>query len=421
MTHPAHNPCRSRHTVLVTDADTLAGIACIRSLGRAGYHVLAASDHADALGLRSRQAHVRLERPAVTDEAFLPWLRNIIRAHDVGLIIPGQAVLCALRGTFEEFAPLLAYAPDRETIDCGLSKYDLFTRLQSSVDSAAHLPPIRLVEAHQAAPTATELCALGFPIFAKADAIHATAGAGDATLRLATLTEAVRRIAALRRRYRRFTLQGYVPGCGVGAFFLMHQGEPVAEFMHRRIHEVPHTGGVSALRASWRHDAIRADALAKLRSLRWEGAAMLEYRWDTSTDSFALVELNGRFWGSLHLALHAGVDFPALQADLHFRITPAKQQNWPVGVRCVHVFPRELQHVWSVWKDPQLSVLVKAARMLSCLWVALNPAVRSDLNFPGDRGLFWINFARQLHGAARRLLPRVRPAQPPPLTPRKAL
>ena len=52
-----------------------------------------------------------------------------------------------------------------------------------------------------------------------------------------------------------------------------------------------------------------------LRRIGWNGVAMLEYRRDPSTGDFRLLELNARFWGSLHLALAAGVDFPRLLLD----------------------------------------------------------------------------------------------------------
>ena len=91
----------------------------------------------------------------------------------------------------------------------------------------------------------------------------------------------------------------------------MVNGHPRARFAHRRIHEVPHTGGVSSFRESVRLPDIEAHALSVLRRIGWNGVAMLEYRRDARTGDFRLLELNARFWGSLHLALAAGVDFPA--------------------------------------------------------------------------------------------------------------
>ena len=42
------------------------------------------------------------------------------------------------------------------------------------------------------------------------------------------------------------------------------------------------------------------------------GVAMVEYRYDPASRRYVFMEINGRFWGSLQLAIDAGVDFPAL-------------------------------------------------------------------------------------------------------------
>jgi predicted ATP-grasp superfamily ATP-dependent carboligase len=51
----------------------------------------------------------------------------------------------------------------------------------------------------------------------------------------------------------------------------------------------------------------RSEAL--LREIGWEGPAMVEYRYDAATGGAVLMEINGRFWGSLPLAAAAGAPF----------------------------------------------------------------------------------------------------------------
>jgi predicted ATP-grasp superfamily ATP-dependent carboligase len=46
-----------------------------------------------------------------------------------------------------------------------------------------------------------------------------------------------------------------------------------------------------------------------LRAIDWEGQAMVEYRYEAASDRYWLMEVNGRFWGSLPLARHCGADF----------------------------------------------------------------------------------------------------------------
>lgn len=83
-------------------------------------------------------------------------------------------------------------------------------------------------------------------------------------------------------------------------------------FQHRRVHEWPPEGGISTICATVpldQHGDQRAKSEALLASIGWQGPAMVEYRLDERTGTYWLMEINGRFWGSLPLAHHAGAEF----------------------------------------------------------------------------------------------------------------
>jgi predicted ATP-grasp superfamily ATP-dependent carboligase len=113
-------------------------------------------------------------------------------------------------------------------------------------------------------------------------------------------------------------LQEFVPGSGLGVFLLLDmQGRTCAEFAHRRIRDIRPTGSGSVLRESVPVDGrLRELAVALLRKMEWWGVAMVEFRTDERTGGVVLMEVNGRFWGSLQLALDAGVNFPAILIDV---------------------------------------------------------------------------------------------------------
>ena len=74
---------------------------------------------------------------------------------------------------------------------------------------------------------------------------------------------------------------------------------------------------VSVLSESIAVDPRLLDQAALLLGpLGWHGVAMLEYKEDRQTGRLVLMEVNGRFWGSLQLAVDAGVDFPFLSYQL---------------------------------------------------------------------------------------------------------
>jgi protein-tyrosine-phosphatase/predicted ATP-grasp superfamily ATP-dependent carboligase len=129
-------------------------------------------------------------------------------------------------------------------------------------------------------------------------------------------------------------LQEYVCGHGVGIEVLMHQGKALVAFQHRRLKEVPSTGGRSALAISEALDPQLAEwAVQLLRALEWDGVAMVEFRCDPQNGSTALMEVNGRYWGSWALSLYAGLDFPFYQWQLAHGRTPCIPQSYTIGVR----------------------------------------------------------------------------------------
>jgi hypothetical protein len=111
-------------------------------------------------------------------------------------------------------------------------------------------------------------------------------------------------------------IQGFVEGTGKGLFTVCDRGRPLMWFAHERLRDVRPSGSGSSLRRSIPVDPrMLAPAEKLLQSMRWHGPAMVEFR-DTGHGAPCLMEVNGRFWGSLELAVRAGADFPRMWTDL---------------------------------------------------------------------------------------------------------
>jgi len=112
-------------------------------------------------------------------------------------------------------------------------------------------------------------------------------------------------------------VQEYLPGHGEAVFLLADAGRTLASFAHRRLREKPPSGGVSVLREAIAPDPkLLAAAERLLAELAFTGVAMVEFR-RTPDGRAALMEVNPRLWGSLQLAVDAGVDFASLLVALH--------------------------------------------------------------------------------------------------------
>ena len=398
------SPDRGSVPVLVPQAGALGSIGVIRSLGRAGYPVHACAESADALGLHSRFVRSALLQPPPASSEFIPWVRDTVRALGIRAIVPSEFFLLGLRPALAEFQDLLPFF-DPALLELAFSKAELVSALAGD----PRLPPSLVVDGEL--PSLEALARLGRPLWLKADGVHGRAGAPSRVLRVAGAAEARMELARWLPRYRRLLVQGHARGEGVGMFLLMVNGHPRARFAHRRIHEVPHTGGVSSFRESVRHPEMEAHALSVLRRIGWNGVAMLEYRRDPASGEFRLLELNARFWGSLHLALVAGVDFPRLLLDSWLG-GREPEPSWRPGVRCRQMVPGELMHVWSVLRDGAVSRRDKVRTLARFASLSLDPRIHSDLWFPGDRGLAvreTMGWARKSGGVlARRLRPRLK-------------
>jgi protein-tyrosine-phosphatase/predicted ATP-grasp superfamily ATP-dependent carboligase len=99
-------------------------------------------------------------------------------------------------------------------------------------------------------------------------------------------------------------------GVGVGVELLLAAGEPLMTFQHVREHEPLHGGGSSYRKSVAVAPHLLDAALKILRPLTYTGVAMVEFKVNPGSGEWVFIEINGRFWGSLPLALAAGADFP---------------------------------------------------------------------------------------------------------------
>lgn len=109
-----------------------------------------------------------------------------------------------------------------------------------------------------------------------------------------------------------FILQERVAGTGYGVSMLFNNGNLRAKFTHRRLQEKFSTGGTSVLRESTENPLLEEYAYKLLKHLKWNGVAMVEFKYDEKQKKAWFIEINPRFWGSLALPYVAGVDFPYL-------------------------------------------------------------------------------------------------------------
>jgi hypothetical protein len=384
-------------SVLVPEAHALGMLAAIRSLGRAGYRVHAASPRPGAIGFASRYCSARTICPPFGTPAYVEWLRSFVAQEGIGAVVPGGAFLLTIEPWFEEFQPLLPVASDRHIVYRALSKsqiFESFCGASPDLRLLDHHPASLLVAREDTHPTGERLAALGACLYLKADARLGAPGVEDLLVGPLEPKAAGTVLQDALVTYHQVLLQAAVTGRQAGVTLLMGRGGQVlAQNCFRDEHNEPTRRGTMSLRRTWDHPALIADAIRRLRHLQWQGAAMLEYRVRDSDGTFDFIELNPRYWQSLHLDLLAGIDFPRLQmAWYQGQETPPLAK--PRDVICGDLWPGEISRMLEIWRSARFSPKERLRESLVFLLRLFDWRIASDYAFPGDRFLYWRRVAQ---------------------------
>ncbi|MBE3591122.1 MAG: ATP-grasp domain-containing protein [Firmicutes bacterium] len=327
---------------LVTDARYRTALAAIRALGRAGVPVAAAErgdvPPGDVLGFHSRYTRERLALPPPEEaEAYLAAIADWAARRPGPVVwLPAAAASMRVAVFHQDRLPpgVRTALPAR---DAFLTADDKAALLRTA---AAHGVPVPETWARAPGETVSDFARrVRYPLVVKyrnGEALGLPPARRYAVVRDAAAFERV--YATMDARQPGPVVQEYLPGGGYGFATVMGEdGEPLAAFAHRRLREYPVGGGPSSFAESVRDPELERLGLTLLRALRWRGVAMVEFKQDAA-GRHRLMEVNPRFWGSLALAVAAGVNVPlawyALAAGRPF----APVRAWPAGVRLRFLF-----------------------------------------------------------------------------------
>ncbi|HLB54002.1 MAG TPA: ATP-grasp domain-containing protein [Gemmatimonadales bacterium] len=320
----------------MTDGEQRAALAVVRSLGRAGHQVHVVSARRNSLAGASRYARTRswLPDPLEAPEEFAAAVAALVRRHGIEVVLPiTDASLFALGARREGLAPALLPVPDCDRLRAVADK-ELVTR-----EAARHgiAVPRQVVARCRSDVEAAAGTAVRYPLVLKPGRSLVSGADGSVKLGVGLVNdphELPDALAALASAAYPLLLQERIAGPGIGVFLLLWGGSVRAAFMHRRLREKPPAGGVSVYRESipLDDDLVRRSR-ALLEGFQWEGVAMVEYKVDSRTGVPHLMEINGRFWGSLQLAVDCGVDFPRWLVELARGRDPGVAPPYRVGLR----------------------------------------------------------------------------------------
>ena len=314
--------------VLVLDANGQAGLSIVRSLGRQGLSVTAGSSHRLSLGRLSRysdSAYVYPE-PVESADRFVDHLTDYLASGDHSLVIPVRdhtsTILSAYKDDIEANGATVAIE-DWETYGRVYDKGQLFDLVDSlSLPAPETYQPTSLAEVEAIATetsypavvkprSKTVLDASGQCHYTRVDDSHYVSSPDEL---IATYRDMLGQNPVLEAQKHYPLVQEYIPGTTTTTVVLADQGNVLADFQEERVRTYPSSGGNSTVLRGLSEPQMREYASRVIEALEWTGPAMVEFM-RTPEDEYYLIEVNGRYWGSVPFAIESGIDFPWL----HYR------------------------------------------------------------------------------------------------------
>ena len=322
--------------ILVTDGETRPALAITRSLGSKCHRIIVGAKAQPSLAQVSRYCHQRFTYPdPVSNSAgFIEAVIQAVREQPIDVVLPVTEITTALvverRGEVERYSRVPF--PVAATFNTAANKVEVLALAEKL---SIPIPIGVVLDGLGARPRWPD--GLRYPVVVKPHRSRIKInGRWQSTFVTYAENEAeLQAILAVKNPAEYpILLQQRIVGPGVGVFMCYQRGRLVAQFSHRRLREKPPSGGVSVLceSAPVPPQALRY-AQALLDALRWDGVAMIEFKMDLADQSLKLMEINGRFWGSLQLAIDAGVDFPGLLLQTLADELMQPVETYRIGVR----------------------------------------------------------------------------------------
>lgn len=343
----------------MTDGDERSSLAVVRSLGKAGHRVFVVSESGRSLAGASRYAvsEDAVPNPLKGSERYVNAVRDLVRAHAIDTLVPmTEAALLALLPHRETLSDVLIPFPPLKVFQAVSDKQ----RLLEAAAASRIAVPMQTVLSSSTDIDSVDGSTIRYPVVLKPS--RSVVGEGSSRMKVGVRHAANQQEfdAHLRNTPPSafpILVQQRIVGPGVGIFLLVWNREVRAVFSHKRLREKPPSGGVSVYRESIAADPDLVEkSRALLQRFDWEGVAMIEYKIDETTGTPYLMEINGRFWGSLQLPIDAGVDFPAMLLEVASGGNPPSVTDYNVGIR---------SRWWWGDVDHLLVRLLRSARSLS--------------------------------------------------------
>ncbi|MDQ2982468.1 MAG: ATP-grasp domain-containing protein [Actinomycetota bacterium] len=316
--------------VILAGDDHYGSLAGLRALRQAGYEPWLATHRSPTYSTRSRTSAgiIHVPGPRGGDSEFVDAIAEAAVRTNAKVVLPGSEVtLVALAEGRAKLPPGLAVgAPAPEIVARATDKAELTRRVE---EAGLLVPPTRELSRGDLESTNPDLT---FPAVVKPVRTKTFTARGFHHGRV----HRVENRAELERVTKslpgdRWLVQPYLQGRLAAVAGVAWEGELVCAVHQVALRIAPADTGISAFAVTIpRDEAIEAGIVRLLRGLEWSG--LFQAQFINAADGDYLIDFNPRMYGSLALAVAAGLNLPAIWVELLLGRKP-EVGDYRVGVR----------------------------------------------------------------------------------------
>lgn len=172
--------------------------------------------------------------------------------------------------------------------------------------------------------------------------------------------------------------------------YMDRNAKPHSYFVRKKIRQSPVDFGYCTMTESCHNDAVVEQSSYLLSALGFNGMCGVEWKLDPATDTYKLIEINGRAVNTTGCAIAAGVDLPAIAYFDAIDQARAPVTDWPDGCRWAWLS-------MDFWAARQL---MGEGRLTFRRWLKEVAGVQADAVFALDDLRFSRRYYMRFFGAA---------------------
>lgn len=355
--------------ILVLDAHKNASVVFSRALAEEDVEITVGGWSRLSPGMLSRHISGQFLHPSPYQrpEQFISELRDHLRTNSYLAVIPMSDLSHVLLSKNKQRLEETGTAVGTET-------WDTFVSANNKKALAALIEDLSVPGPYTRAPESIDDVAamkgdFSYPVLIKPQ--YTTVETGDKTFMESRISEEnyIGHPDELAAGYRSLVekypylatdlpiIQEVISGTVLATCGVAESGEFAEYFQEERLRMFPLNGGSSALRQGISHPKMAEHARKIVAALEWTGPIYIEFVHSPDGNCYVL-EVNGRYWGSVGCAICGGVNVPLLHYRQLKGIDVSPEQGYRLGHQQRRLFYTDIKWLIAQLESGNIDALV---------------------------------------------------------------